>query len=177
MKATGNGPPLIGGMVNVFAAIAGVIWIIFMKVVLDAPLLVLLAGMAWVVIFSFWAFVCYSSIGIPAPVKTFDPKKSLYNRAAWSSFLIQIAVFTSGVLLIFIGHRVILLSGDFLRIYFLSAFFLSLFSLILGIVSLFGIPNCGWRLILWKALLGILGSCGVVYFFILLVLAFDGPNS
>ena len=58
-------------------------------------------------------------------------------------------------------------SGDPVAYYLLGAFFIQIISLILGIVSLFGIPRYGARLILWKALIGIIASCGMEFMIIL----------
>lgn len=93
-------------------------------------------------------------------------KKSLFNRAAWCSFFIPLATVAVTFLLLFADSRI---GSDAAGIYLFWAFWIQAISLILGIASLFGIPKHGARLILWKAALGILLSCGMG--FVIFVLA------
>src|SRR5271154_3176535 len=95
-------------------------------------------------------------------VKSDSSKKSFFNLAAWCSFFIPFitAIFT------FDGHN-INSDSHAADIFLLVAFCLQIFSIVLGIVSLFGISRHGARLILWKAVIGILASCGMGLFLIL----------
>ena len=95
-----------------------------------------------------------------ATEKLFDPKKSLFNQAAWGSLCIPIVIFLITLVLGLI-NREIALSYEFMSDYLLSAFCLLVVGLILGVFSLFGIRKCGARLILWKVLTGILCGCGM----------------
>jgi hypothetical protein len=56
---------------------------------------------------------------------------------------------------------------DAVGYYLLGAFCLQIISIILGVISLFGIPKYGPGLIVWKAAVGILGSCGTGCFIFL----------
>ena len=64
-----------------------------------------------------------------------------------------------------------MMSSDALGVYLFCAFWIQPVGLFLGIASLFGIPRHGARLILWKAVLGILLSCGAGFGIFILALA------
>lgn len=87
-----------------------------------------------------------------------ESKKSFFNRAAWFSLFTPVVTFGVTVAL-FRLH----VDRDLLDFYLGVTLCLQIISLILGIVSLFGIPQHGARLILWKAVIGILASCGMAY--------------
>ena len=67
-------------------------------------------------------------------------------------------------------------TGNFLGLLLLAAFLAQIASFIGGIVSLFGIPKGAVKLILWKALVGILasGAMGYVIYYVALAYAFSG---
>jgi hypothetical protein len=99
-----------------------------------------------------------------------DPRKSLFNWAGWCSFFITIVTFIATFTLCSINqHKE--LNYDLMGRCLSYAFYLSVAGLILGIISLFGIPKCGRRLILWKASIGILGSCGMGYSILMIAVA------
>lgn len=98
-------------------------------------------------------------------VKLDSSKKSFFNLAAWCSFLIP---FITAIFILKLGYN-INRDSQAADIFLLITFSLQIFSIVLGIVSLFGISRHGARLILWKAAIGILASCGMGVFLILCV--------
>ena len=98
-----------------------------------------------------------------------DPveRKSFYYQAARASLFIPLVTF--GVTLVLFGSNSHI-SSEVTGYFALGAFVVQVISLILGIVSLFGIPRHGARLILWKAVVGIIASCGMGFVSIYLIL-------
>ena len=87
-----------------------------------------------------------------------ESKKSFFNRAAWLSVFIPLVTFVvTFVLFRWDWH----ISIDVQEKYLFGAGCVQVISLILGIVSLFGIRRHGARLIVWKAAIGIIASCGM----------------
>lgn len=106
----------------------------------------------------------------PCEVDLDDSKKSFSNRAAWISLLTPIVTFGVSFALFKPDWH---LNSDFVGYYLFGAFCLQIISLILGIMSLFGMPQHGAKLILWEAAIGILASCGMG-FLCLLGMALNG---
>ncbi len=86
------------------------------------------------------------------------PQCSFFNCAAWASVLVPLVTFGVTFVIFRGGWHV---NFDIQEDYLLGAFCLQIVSLISGIVSLFGIPKLGAEFILWKAVVGILASCGM----------------
>ena len=98
-----------------------------------------------------------------------DSRKSFFNRAAWCSFLIPLV--TAAITFVLISEQAHkLITDNTFVLYLICAFCFQVISLILALWSLFGIPRHGAKLILWKAALGILASCGMGIVIFLLVL-------
>jgi hypothetical protein len=108
------------------------------------------------------------SLGImdtSSKINLVNSKKSFFILSARLSFAIPLfTVLVTAILGILSAICVKPHSDIFVEsapVYVFCAFLLQIVSLILGIVSLFGIPHYGARFILWKSLVGILASCGV----------------
>jgi hypothetical protein len=96
-----------------------------------------------------------SIMDIPPDIDLAESKKSFFNRAAWVSLLSPFITF--GMIVVYdiiVKYPTQEVSGYCVK----GAFVASVISLILGIVSLFGIPRHGARLIAWKAVIGIIAS-------------------
>ncbi|SRR5260221_6810100 len=100
-----------------------------------------------------------------------DSRKSFHNRAAWWSFSIPLitAPVTFGLICAEINRN---MDSDSFVLYLIWAFCFQIIGVILGLISLFGIPRHGAKLILWKAAIGIAASCGIGYVIPLLAFAF-----
>ena len=93
----------------------------------------------------------------PDTIDMAKARKSFFNRAAWISVFTPIV--TLGVAIAMVFPRDI--DSNLMTYFFAGAFCVQIASLILGIASLFGISKYGAKLILWKAILGIIGSAGM----------------
>jgi len=101
-----------------------------------------------------------------------NSRKSFHNRAAWWSFSIPfITAAVTFALTCAVIHNY--LDRDSFVLCLIWAFCFQIIGAILGLLSLFGIPRHGARLILWKAAIGILASCGIGYVIPLLAFAFS----
>jgi len=101
------------------------------------------------------------------------PRKSFFTWAAMYSFVAPLATAAVSFAIFYGVH---FLGGGPLgdgstNFISLSGLIVVATSLILGVVSLFGIERHGARVILWKALLGILLSCVVGFGIFVLALA------
>lgn len=100
-----------------------------------------------------------------------DSRKSFHNRAAWYCFSIPLV--TAAVTFVLACAEIHkYLDSDSFVIYLIWAFCFQIIGVILGLLSLFGIPQYGAKLILWKAAIGILASCGIGYVIPQLAFAF-----
>src|SRR6266446_2504970 len=116
-------------------------------------------------------FDCW--IFMDANLNPVDSRKSFFNRAAWCSFCIPLV--TAAVTFVLTCAIIFkYMDGDFFFSYLYWAFRFQIIGVILGLLSLFGIPRHGAELILWKAAAGIATSCGVGYVvgYVIPVLAF-----
>jgi hypothetical protein len=90
-------------------------------------------------------------------IRTVDPRKSFFNRAAWGSLLIPLVTVPTALSFLSITRP----AGHSLDIFLIGALCFQVVSLLLGITALFGISWYGAKFILWKAVGGILASVAV----------------
>jgi hypothetical protein len=101
---------------------------------------------------------------IPIPVEKSDGK--FFNLAAWYSLIAPPICFLIGWIGVHYSQHGI--SENLVGMIFLTL----MSSFLGGIISLFGIPKCGSKKILWKAIIGIIASLvlGLVCFYGLLLI-------
>jgi hypothetical protein len=88
-----------------------------------------------------------------------SPVKSFFTWAAWYSLVTPFVTAAITFLVLFVESRTGYMEYDIVNFVLLCGFLLVISSLISGALSFFGVPRHGARVIVWKAIIGMLASC------------------